>query len=421
MANEPTSFAFSLLALVADSVGNRFDDNWESRRALHPPTRSVPVGVDEPGLARLGYAFVGDIRSRAKALLDLLAPILPGLERTYGLLADAASRDLMVRLFAYRLLGHTRFRLPLPTADYHARIAALERLAEPGSERVAKVPAKELLLQTIELDPIGIPIRLCSTPLAVYNIFVAEQYAHRAPGAVIAARPGSTVLDVGACWGDTALYFAHEVGPAGEVLALEFLPQNLDILSDNLAWNPSLSERIRVVPRAAWSRSAETMYFTDHGPATQVVADRSDACPLEVVTLALDDLVEEEQIQVGFLKMDIEGAELEALRGAERTLRRQRPELAISVYHRPQDFAEIPGYLASLDLGYRFYLGHATIFESETVLFAGVPGTRVLRAGSPRTIRSSASSSPRSIAASASRLARSRPRVTTAATRPARR
>ena len=47
---------------------------------------------------------------------------------------------------------------------------------------------------------------------------------------------------------------------------------------------------------------------------------------------------------------------------------------------RPQDFAEIPAYLASLDLGYRFYLGHATIFESETALRRR-SRTRVLRAG----------------------------------------
>jgi hypothetical protein len=68
--------------------------------------------------------------------------------------------------------------------------------------------------------------------------------------------------------------------------------------------------------------------------------------------------------------MDIEGAELAALRGAERTLRRDRPRLAISLYHKPEDFYEIPEFLAGLGAGYRLYMDHYTIHEEETVLFA---------------------------------------------------
>jgi FkbM family methyltransferase len=59
------------------------------------------------------------------------------------------------------------------------------------------------------------------------------------------------------------------------------------------------------------------------------------------------------------IKMDIEGAELDALLGAERTLRRYRPYLAISIYHKPEHLWEIPLWLAKLDLGYQMYLrGH---------------------------------------------------------------
>jgi hypothetical protein len=68
--------------------------------------------------------------------------------------------------------------------------------------------------------------------------------------------------------------------------------------------------------------------------------------------------------------MDIEGAELGALRGAERTLREFRPRLAISVYHREDDLVEIPRYLDGLGLGYEFFLDHFTIYGEETVLFA---------------------------------------------------
>ena len=60
------------------------------------------------------------------------------------------------------------------------------------------------------------------------------------------------------------------------------------------------------------------------------------------------------------IKMDIEGAEPDALRGAEQTLRRHRPGLAIALYHKPQHLWEIPLWLAGCNLGYRMYIrGHS--------------------------------------------------------------
>lgn len=64
---------------------------------------------------------------------------------------------------------------------------------------------------------------------------------------------------------------------------------------------------------------------------------------------------------------------MDALRGAERTIRSDRPRLAICVYHSLQDFVRIPKWIASLGLGYRFYLDHFTIHAEETILFARAP------------------------------------------------
>jgi FkbM family methyltransferase len=59
------------------------------------------------------------------------------------------------------------------------------------------------------------------------------------------------------------------------------------------------------------------------------------------------------------IKMDIEGAELATLRGAERTLRKHRPSLAVCIYHKPSDLWEIPLWIGGLGLGYKMYLrGH---------------------------------------------------------------
>ena len=100
-----------------------------------------------------------------------------------------------------------------------------------------------------------------------------------------------------------------------------------------------------------------------YGPATGIADDGTSwSRPSRIDELGLD--------RVDFIKLDIEGAELDALRGAPPDPLRDRPRLAISLYHRPEDWTTIPRFLADLDRSYRFSLGHFTIHAEETVLFA---------------------------------------------------
>ena len=68
--------------------------------------------------------------------------------------------------------------------------------------------------------------------------------------------------------------------------------------------------------------------------------------------------------------MDIENAEQEALKGAEKTILRDRPQLAISIYHSDAQFFEIPIYLKEFLTDYEFRLGHYRDAVGETVLYA---------------------------------------------------
>jgi len=76
--------------------------------------------------------------------------------------------------------------------------------------------------------------------------------------------------------------------------------------------------------------------------------------------------------RIDFIKMDIEGSELAALKGGEQTIRTHRPQLAISLYHRPVDFFTIPLWLNGLGCAYRMYLDHYSMHAEETVLYAAV-------------------------------------------------
>jgi len=178
---------------------------------------------------------------------------------------------------------------------------------------------------------------------------------------------GDRVIDAGACYADTALGFAVSVGHSGRVVSFEIDPANARIARRNLDHNPSLAERIDL-RECALAHAEIPLYLHGSGPAAQVT---SEPGLQRLAVTTIDRLIEGGDLdRVDFIKMDIEGAELGALVGAESVLRRFRPRLAISLYHRPGDYWRIPLWLHSLDLGYRLFLDHYTIHREETILYA---------------------------------------------------
>ncbi|MBQ8172180.1 MAG: FkbM family methyltransferase [Oscillospiraceae bacterium] len=103
----------------------------------------------------------------------------------------------------------------------------------------------------------------------------------------------------------------------------------------------------------------------DNGRST-ISEDDDSSTFIDVVTL--DSYINDRRVT--YIKMDIEGAELEALKGCAETIRKQKPKLAISIYHKPEDLTEIPVFIKSLVPEYKFYIRHYSDSISETVLYA---------------------------------------------------
>ncbi len=74
-----------------------------------------------------------------------------------------------------------------------------------------------------------------------------------------------------------------------------------------------------------------------------------------------------------FIKMDVEGSELDALLGARETILHNKPKLAICIYHKHQDFIDIPVWIHQLVPEYRLYVRHHAFSTDETVLYAIPP------------------------------------------------
>lgn len=310
-----------------------------------------------------------DVRNQLRTAVSFVGPHADDLDWLYARLEDSESKSILLQVLAYRALGHEKVKLPLNNPDYWSALQRLERLAQ-GTESI-DLHFLHFRAYRLPLSDLGYPIELFLTPGGTLNTFVLQQYRCRTDDGAIEAQSGDIVIDAGGCYGDTALYFAHKTGGEGRVYSFEFLPENISIFERNMALNPSLADRITLVRAPLWSTTGQALFVEGEGPGTRVSQQAEAPQSRSVETLSIDDLVHRESIRrVDFIKMDIEGAELDSLKGAETTLKACRPRLAISVYHRLSDFWTIPQYLDQLDLGYRFWMRHFTIHQEETVLFA---------------------------------------------------
>ncbi len=122
-------------------------------------------------------------------------------------------------------------------------------------------------------------------------------------------------------------------------------------------------DAVEVIPAGTWSENT-VLYFSENGAGSKIVDNDSET---KIQVRKIDDVIREE---VSFIKMDVEGAELESLKGAETIIKRDKPLLAICLYHKLEDMTEIPRYIKSLVPEYKLYVRHYCRDARETVLYA---------------------------------------------------
>lgn len=178
--------------------------------------------------------------------------------------------------------------------------------------------------------------------------------------------PGDTIVDGGAYDGSTALEFASLCGGRCRIFSFEPFPGSFAMLESTIG-NNGLTGVVTPVEKALWSGEEVLCFDTDHDTAEAFRVDERGGTRVETVSL---DGYFQPDTRVDMIKLDVEGSELEALKGGERTLRRWRPKLQICLYHKLDDLWAIPEYLLSLGLGYELHLGHSNTVMLDTVLYA---------------------------------------------------
>lgn len=185
----------------------------------------------------------------------------------------------------------------------------------------------------------------------------------------IRPRPGDIMIDGGVSdMVGAQIAFAGQVGPTGRIHGFEPIPWMADAARKTLA--PWPCYRLHTAGLA--ERRGQAAFASLRDSSHICAADGGGTVRCELVSI--DDVVREEGLErVDCIKLDVEGAELGALRGAEATIRRFRPRLVICLYHRPEDLMTLPLHVKSLVPEYRLEVAHASCDFTDTILYAEVP------------------------------------------------
>ena len=235
--------------------------------------------------------------------------------------------------------------------EYRGGVKLVEREAATGLDRFGAKGGREFWIPRITNEARGLDWILAE------HHWVQESSPESHPG------KGDVVVDCGAHVG-VFTWKALEAG-AAKVIAVEPDPNNLECLRRNF---PKEIAEGRVVLAAVgvWSKPGKmTLNLGDGGnTGMNSMVMKGGGKSIDVPVVRLDDLMQELGVKrVNFIKMDIEGAEREALAGALETLKRDRPRLMLDLNHRPDDSTALPAVIRRAHADYRARCGPCQMNE----------------------------------------------------------
>ena len=181
------------------------------------------------------------------------------------------------------------------------------------------------------------------------------------------------IIDAGGYVGDTALLFSSYTDKSIHVF--EASPSNMDIIRETIRLN-HLDNIVPVSKALGENSGTATFSLGERNSCNSLVERPGYNYPnhIEVPVITLDDYVRENNLEVGLIKVDIEGGEQLLLKGAVETIRTQHPILLISIYHSANDFFEIKPMIEKMCDKYTFRIikpaNSAIVIE--TILLAEV-------------------------------------------------
>lgn len=201
--------------------------------------------------------------------------------------------------------------------------------------------------------------RASSLPLSTYR-----QYLHPA----IQQLSNINMIDGGACEGESLDSFEQYLPDHINMLCFEPELGNIQILKSKID-HLKLNERISIIEAGLWHEDTQLRFNSAATSGSNANCNVDNAGDIVIDTRSIDSICTERNFVPNLIKMDIEGAEMAALKGAKQVIEQYKPALAICLYHHLDDLWAIPGYICSLRPDYKMSLGHHTHGWFETVLY----------------------------------------------------
>lgn len=194
--------------------------------------------------------------------------------------------------------------------------------------------------------------------------FVLEQYRYKNK---VEIEAGDVCLDIGAGLGDTSIWMLEN--GAKSAYAFEIDKVNLECMQRTKN-KSSVYENIHIVNKACANATGKLYYIQGDMNIAGRVLDAKPATGnyYEIDAIRVDDFCKHNAITPNFIKMDIEGAELQAIEGASEIFEKTKPKFAIAIYHSWEHRWQVPLLLRELCPDYEFYMKKSDVF-CETVLF----------------------------------------------------
>jgi len=171
-------------------------------------------------------------------------------------------------------------------------------------------------------------------------------------------------IDCGAFDGDTLKLFSNKISAWDNYLAFEPSIKPFASLCNYIAENKI--GNVQTYKIGVWNKKT-TLSFVEGNDISRIVEGEYDG-GIKIEVDALDNICG--NVPVTYIKMDLEGSELDALEGAKNIILKNKPKLAISLYHKKSHLIDIYKFVSGLNLGYKFYFRIHTKVGSDAVLYA---------------------------------------------------
>lgn len=197
------------------------------------------------------------------------------------------------------------------------------------------------------------------------DVMVPDQYY---PSDIITFKQNETMVELGSNDGKTLLEFLEKINRKyNKIYCFEpdkFCIEKLKTLVANEKGN------IKIVEAGGWDKPGRLSFCNDaEFGASHIKTQYDEIADDSILVDTVDNCV---SVPVTYMKMDIEGAELKALYGSKNTIIKNKPQLAICIYHNQDDLLNIVDYLKTIVPEYKLYLRHHNWGAAETVLYAVV-------------------------------------------------